>query len=131
MRTALEDDGHCFACGRKNRSGLRLTFTNRHGKTLADFTPQKRHQGFKNLVHGGIITAVLDEAMMKSVLARGISAVTAELEVRFRSPLFVGEKASIEAEITTLGPRLIEASAMMKTGDSVIATAKSKIMRNG
>ena len=79
-RLQLEDDGHCFACGKKNPGGLQLDFTSSNGKTAAEFLPKKEHQGFKDLVHGGIIATILDEAMVKAVLSTGVQAVTAELK---------------------------------------------------
>jgi acyl-coenzyme A thioesterase PaaI-like protein len=125
---ALEDDGYCFACGQKNNSGLRLAFKTEGGKTFAEFIPRKSHQGFKDIVHGGIITAVLDEAMMKAVLFRGIFAMTAEIAVRFRSPLLVGDRSVVEAEINTVGGRFIEASAVLKKADEVVAMATAKML---
>lgn len=131
-RLVLSDDGHCFACGRNNPSGLGLDFRHDGGKVTAVFMPAKAHQGFKDIVHGGIITTALDEAMMKAVLSRGIQAVTAEITVRFIRPLHVGDLATIEATITTMGNRLIRASAQMKGPDyGVIADAEAKLLRNG
>lgn len=131
-KLALSDDGHCFACGRRNLSGLGLDFRHDAGRVTAVFTPTKAHQGFKDIVHGGIITTVLDEAMMKAVLARGIEAVTAEITVRFKRPLHVGDLSTIEATITTMGHRLIRAAAQMKgPGEGIIAEAEAKLLRNG
>jgi uncharacterized protein (TIGR00369 family) len=132
MRLNLEDDGHCFVCGRNNSSGLKLDFREEDGRTVAEFVPGKAHQGFRDIVHGGIIAAVLDEAVMKTVLAKGIEAVTAEITVRFRSPLAVGERARVEAGITKSGGRLFETSAVVvKSDGTVAAEARTKLLRNG
>jgi acyl-coenzyme A thioesterase PaaI-like protein len=130
-KVKLSDDGYCFACGKKNRSGLSLDFHIEKGRAIAEFIPQKLHQGFKDIVHGGIISTILDEAMMKAVLAQGIKAVTAEITVRFKNPLLVGDKALIEAEINKTGDRLVEAYAQLKkNGSVVIAEAYAKLLRN-
>ncbi|MBI5641412.1 MAG: PaaI family thioesterase [Nitrospirae bacterium] len=127
----LCDDGFCFACGKKNHRGLQLEFRTENGRAITEFIPHKVHQGFKDIVHGGIITAVLDETIMKLLLSQGIPALTAEIAVRFRHPLFVGEKTTVEAEIQKMGSKLIEASALIKKQDnSVIASAKAKLIRN-
>jgi uncharacterized protein (TIGR00369 family) len=127
----LVDDGHCFACGKENDAGLRLNFRQEDGRTISEFIPQKVHQGFKDIVHGGIITTILDEAMVKRVLSEGIEAVTAEISVRFRSPLFVGEKVVVESEIKRAGGRLIMTSAKMtKDDNTVVAEAEAKLLRN-
>lgn len=128
---ALSDDGYCFACGPLNSSGLRLRFRYEDGKAFSEFIPEKMHQGFKDIVHGGIITAVLDEAMVKAVLAGGTEAVTAEILVRFKTPLYTGERSFIEAEISDIDNRLIQTSARITKGDGVIvAEAKAKLLRN-
>jgi acyl-coenzyme A thioesterase PaaI-like protein len=124
----LEDDGHCFACGPKNTSGLGLEFRAEGGKAFAEFIPRKSHQGFKDIVHGGIITAVLDEAMMKALLFRGIFAMTAEIAVRFRSPLRVGDNSVVEGEISAVNGRFIEASAVLRKADEVVAVATAKML---
>jgi len=127
----LADDGYCFVCGKSNQSGLQLDFRKEGDKVVAEFIPQKRHQGFKDIVHGGIISAVLDEAMVKAVLSLGIEAVTAEITVRLKTPLFTGEKSFIEADIKKMGSRLIETSSIIKKEDNtVIAEASAKLLRN-
>jgi acyl-coenzyme A thioesterase PaaI-like protein len=127
----LEDDGYCFACGPKNSSGLGLAFRAEGGKASAEFIPRKSHQGFRDIVHGGIITAVLDEAMMKALLSRGIFAMTAEIAVRFRSPLRVGDNSLVEAEIRTVAGRFVEASAVLRKADEVVAVATAKMLIPG
>jgi acyl-coenzyme A thioesterase PaaI-like protein len=126
----LEDDGYCFACGKKNNSGLKLVFDYSNGRLTTEFTPSKIHQGYKDIIHGGIITTVLDEAMIQAAIMEGISPVTAEITIRFRMPLLVGEKSIVEAEITKKSQRLIEAkSQVIRVGDgSVIAEAHAKLI---
>lgn len=131
-RLQLDDDGYCFACGNRNPLGLQLDFTSNNGKTATEFLPRKEHQGFKDLVHGGIIAAVLDEAMVKTVLSSGVQAVTAELTVRFKNPLRTGENATVEAELSGRGGRVVETSARMRKGDgTVVAEARAKLLKNG
>lgn len=43
------------------------------------------------MVHGGVISTVLDEVMAWSLYRQEIWAVTGELTVRYRSPIRVGE----------------------------------------
>ncbi|UCE78893.1 MAG: PaaI family thioesterase [Nitrospiraceae bacterium] len=129
-KLSLEDNGYCFVCGSKNPHGLHLVFRSQDGKISAEFVPQKSCQGFKDLVHGGIISCVLDEAMMKAVLSQGMEAVTVELIVRLQNPLYVGNRALIEAEIKKTGNRLIETAARIrKEGGTVVAEAKAKLLR--
>lgn len=130
MRYTLEDDNFCFVCGEKNPLGFHLTFSLQEGKAVTEFIPAKVHQGYKDIVHGGIISTLLDETIVKAALLRGIPAITAEITVRFRNPLMVGEKAIIEASIVKINKKLIEVSANMKKKDNtLVAEAHAKLVR--
>jgi len=130
MKKILEDDNYCFVCGEKNPYGLHLTFSAHDGKVLAEFIPQKNYQGYKDIVHGGIISALIDEAMVKAALMQGKPAITAEITVRFKNPLMVWDKAIIEATIIKMNKKIIETSAIMrKTDNTLIAEGYGKLLR--
>ena len=130
--TKLEDDHHCFVCGEKNHYGLHLKFSIHEGKVLSEFVPQKVHQGYKDIVHGGIISTVLDEAMVKAAIMQGMPAVTVEIGVRFKNPFTVGEMAIVEATITKMNKKIIETYAeMRKTDGTLIAEGWGKLLRQG
>jgi uncharacterized protein (TIGR00369 family) len=126
----LEDDNRCFACGKDNQCGLKLSFNYSNGKLISEFTPSNIYQGYKGITHGGIITTVLDEAMIQAAIAEGLMPVTAEINVRFKMPLLSNETAIAEAEITKKGSRLIEArSRLVKSSDNtIIAEASAKLI---
>lgn len=101
----------CFACGQKNPIGLKLNF-DRDGKAArAEFTPDKFHQGWSGLVHGGIISCILDEAMSYAALFEGVNTITAKMQARFKRPVQIGEHLTITASITKKTRRLVEAKA--------------------
>ncbi|MBI5026438.1 MAG: PaaI family thioesterase [Nitrospirae bacterium] len=126
----LADDGYCFVCGPKNPIGLRLDFSF-DGKTIkTEFTPQKVHQGYLNIVHGGIIATLLDEAMVKLALALNIPAVTAMMEIRLKKALNVGEKLIVEANIIRDTKKILEAEAKATTENgTIIAEAMGKLIK--
>jgi uncharacterized protein (TIGR00369 family) len=107
-------------CGERNASGLRLSFDLRDGKVVSEFTFSKSHQGYKDIVHGGLLSTVLDEAMVKASLMQGMPAVTAEIAIRFRNPLQVDEKAIVEAVITGRNKKIIETAAVIRKKDGVV-----------
>lgn len=126
----LTDDGYCFVCGHKNPIGLKLNFSF-DGKTIkTEFIPRKEHQGYSNIVHGGIISTLLDEAMVKLAIAMGIPVVTAQMEIRLRKALNVGQKITIEAKILENTKKILEAYAEAVTSDNVIiADARGKLVK--
>ncbi len=130
MKNKLQDDNYCFVCGEKNPSGLHLKFSIHEGKALSEFVLQKTHQGYKDIVHGGIISTLIDEAMVKVALMQGMPVVTAEITVRFKNPLMVGEKAVVEASIIKMNKKIIETSAIVKKSDNtIVAEGHAKLLR--
>ncbi len=124
------DDGHCFVCGPNNPIGLKLDFAF-DGKTISTvFTPQKVHQGYVNIVHGGIITTLLDEVMVKLAIALDMPAVTAQMDIRLKKALNIGEKITVSAKINSITRKLLEASAKAVTDEgTIIAEASGKLVR--
>ena len=127
----LEDDSYCFACGEKNPMGLGLSF-DWDGETLkSSFTPQKEHQGYKDITHGGIISTVLDECMAWVAIKKlNTMAATAEFSVRLKSPLKTDEETLTEAKVENISRKLVEASSVMKrvSDGKIIATARAKLV---
>ena len=126
----LADDGYCFVCGPKNPIGLKLHFSF-DGKTIkTEFIPQKQHQGYMNIVHGGIISTLLDEAMVKVAIEIGMPAVTAQMDIRLKKALKVGEKIIVTAEILKKTKKILAAYAKAVTDDNVvIADARGKLIK--
>lgn len=103
----------CFACGQDNPAGLQIPFRRLEGGAAAEWTPAPAWEGFRGIVHGGLVSTVLDEAMSKAVAAAGSEALTAELRVRFRLPVRTGETFTIRGWIVRRNKRLIETEAVV------------------
>jgi uncharacterized protein (TIGR00369 family) len=87
----LVDDGWCFVCGRENPLGLRMEWTlDAEARARSSFRASRCHQGWIGVVHGGILAAILDEAMAQRLRLGGMRTVTAKLEVRYRRPAPIG-----------------------------------------
>ena len=54
---------NCFGCGLKNDIGLKLNFTKKNNSIVGSFIARKDYEGFPNILHGGIQSTILDEAM--------------------------------------------------------------------
>ncbi|MDA8089912.1 MAG: PaaI family thioesterase [Nitrospiraceae bacterium] len=127
----LEDDHRCFACGSENPRGLYLKFQAGGRGVMAFFTPEKEFQGYKDIVHGGIITTLMDEAMAHAAIKAGFMPVTAEISIRFRNALHVGQRVQVEGWMEGApSHRLIGASSELKIWPegALIATAKAKLL---
>ncbi len=126
----FEDDDYCFVCGKNNPIGLKLDFSF-DGKTIqTEFVPQKEHQGYMNIVHGGIVSTLLDEVMVKLAIEKGMPAVTAQMDIRLRKAVSVGQKITFIAEIRKETKKLLVAYAKAVTDDGVVvADSTGKLVK--
>jgi acyl-coenzyme A thioesterase PaaI-like protein len=93
------EDGMCFACGEKNPISLSLKFKKiSKNKVKAEFIPGEFHQGYNGIIHGGLTATLLDEAMAHVIGFKGIIAFTAELNIRYRKAIEIGESLEIFGE---------------------------------
>jgi len=93
------EDGMCFACGDKNPISLALKFKEvDENRVKAGFVPGENHQGYNGIIHGGLTATLLDEAMAHVIGFKGIKAFTAELNVRYRKAIEIGESLEIYGE---------------------------------
>lgn len=127
---ALEDDRFCFGCGERNPIGLKLKFERIDNGVETVYIPEKNHQGYRDLLHGGIMSLVLDEAMVNAVWLNDAPAVSVEIRVRLRHAVRLGEPLHIRAWITGSQKRLVLTCAEAKDGSGrVVAEAEAKCLR--
>ncbi len=121
----------CFVCGTENPNGLQTPFRLHKEGAEATFTPDATHAGYENVVHGGIISALLDEAIIWAVYAVcRIFAVTAELNIRFRRPMLLGESFKVQGVVLEHRGKIITAkSTIIDSQDNEIAHARGKVVR--
>lgn len=120
----------CFGCGEKNPIGLRLKVEATPDYEIAYFTPSLNHEGYEGIVHGGIISSLLDEVMSWACLRSGCQAVTAELRVRFRHPAKLGQRLKVVARVVEARGRLVitEGEVCSQFGQ-LLASAQGRYMR--
>jgi uncharacterized protein (TIGR00369 family) len=120
----------CFICGQENRIGLKARFFWDGEKAVCDITAEEVYAGYKNILHGGIIAALLDEVMIKALLAMDILAVTAEITVRLKKPVFSGDKLHLEGRNTGANGVVYyaEGKAVNQDGETV-AEAEARYVR--
>ena len=77
----------CIVCGVENPSGFRTPFYSDGTRVWADLCAPAHTRGFGGVVHGGLVTAILDEAMFYAVYAGGTTTMTVHLNVTLRRPV--------------------------------------------
>jgi acyl-coenzyme A thioesterase PaaI-like protein len=97
----LEDDANAYA-------GVRV---------VSEWTPGPDHVGFPGFVHGGLLSAVLDDAMGRSTAIFKKWVVTGRMNVRYRSGAKVGQPLRLEAWITRMSRRLMTANSQLLSAE--------------
>ena len=131
MADMMEDDGFCFACGQNNPIGLKLKFVEIAGRYVAKCVMDKNYQSFNGVLHGGIITTLLDEAMGGYLFHLKQPAYTGKLEVRYRRPTSTGEQLTVSGWIAGRKRNVVEMRSEIALSDGTItaeATAKMVVM---
>ena len=128
----LIDEGMCFICGKRNPIGLKVEFEidREHLRLTGRFTPRSEHAGYKGIMHGGLASALLDEAMVKLLWEAGIPAVSASLNIRLLKPVKVGEQVNIKGWVESDKGRIIlTAAELSDQAGTVLAQADGKCVR--
>ena len=127
----LEDNDMCFACGKENENGLHLDFSffEEEKRMETTFIPSDTYQGWKGVLHGGIIATLVDESMAKLAQRLGYRALTASLDIRFKNVAKTSAPLHVSAEIVKHTKKLLYAKALATRRDGgVIAEAEARLM---
>ncbi len=123
-------DNRCFACGSENPVGMHLEIRENEAGVWAPLRLTQLFQGYQNIIHGGIIATILDEMAVWASFKKGHKAVTAELNVRIKKPMFAGAEYLATGRITAVKYKLVKAQAEIKQVDGeIIAWADVKLIK--
>ncbi len=86
----------CFVCGSDNDAGLNIEWFHTSEGVHGEYEGQVKHNSFEGIVHGGIISTLLDECIGWAVgLKEKRVFVTGNLNVTFKELIPVGKKVTI------------------------------------
>ena len=123
----LQPDTYCFACGKDNPIGLHMEFADEGEYYVSRWRPRPEHQGWSQILHGGLTATLLDEVMTWRLVSRGLKVVTAELSLRLHHPTPLDQELLIRARVVSQRRTLYEVEGEILTPDGTItayATAK-------
>ena len=113
----------CFVCGDQNEHGLKARFFEDGDQVVTELVTEPAFEGYRGVYHGGIISTLLDEVMIKAILARDVLAVTAEITVRFRQPIGIGVKLRLAGRIVRVKGRVYVTEGEAVGEDGVVYAA--------
>ncbi len=126
MREKQPNSRYCFVCGLENPFGLQLEFYETGpNEVTTEFTAPDRYQGYPGVLHGGVVTALLDEVAGRAFM--GVDPdntrfmYTARLTVRFRNNVPIGQPLKIVG-------RAVKDRRNAGTAQTVIYDADSQVL---
>jgi methionine-gamma-lyase len=119
----------CVACGSVDGRAPRLRFAvTEDGSVEAAVQPSSADEGYKGMLHGGVIATLLDAAMTNCLFAHGRCGVTGQLSLRFRHPVASNKPLRLRAWVERSSPPLFILRGELWQADLLRATAVGKFM---
>ena len=117
----------CLVCGLGNTAGIQASFYEvEHGQTVGLFTGRDEHQSYPGRLHGGLVTAMLDETIGRAVMAvvgNQLWGVTAEFTTRFKKPVPLGVELRVVGRVDKQEGRVWSGSGEILLPDGEVAAS--------
>lgn len=124
IRAAQNVSRMCLVCGIENGVGLQgRFFVLENGELAGIFRPREEHQSYPGRLHGGVISAILDETIGRAINVADSHTwgVTVEFTVRFRRPVPLDREVKAVGRITRDSSRIFEGTGEVLLEDGTIA----------
>jgi uncharacterized protein (TIGR00369 family) len=122
---ASSPQSRCFGCGPANEAGLHLEFMlAEDGCVVCLTTVAGSFEGPSGFLHGGIIATLLDEAMSKSLRAKGLTTMTRQMEVECLRPIHSGAPIRLES-------RLVRSEGRKHWSEARILSPRGHVLAEG
>ena len=113
--------GNCFGCSRYNLQGLHLCFWSSEKGCFTRCNIPEHLCGIDGLVHGGIITMLLEEVAQWSIIAHlGRFGITREVLVRYLKPVPTNTDIAVEAQIINQDEKHIVLRSTLNNSEDVL-----------
>ncbi len=91
---------NCFGCSPINPSGLQMTFYANDLRVFSEVTVPQHLCGWNNLIHGGVLSTILDEIMSWSAiyLLKRIT-LTKSMTIDFLKPVYIDQTLMAEGKV--------------------------------
>jgi len=116
----------CFVCGDKNQCGLKARFfAQDDGSVKSSYVVEQRFVGYTDILHGGVLASLLDEVMIKAVLNEMKLAVTASMEIKYKMPVYVGQKIDLIGRILKKKHRIFWTEGFAHVNGNMVASSSA------
>ncbi len=117
----MERANYCFVCSKTNPKGLHIEFSYvDNGIAIAHFTLAKEYEGYPGIAHGGILAAILDDAMGNIEYLKGYVAYTMEMYVRYIKSCYIGEELTVRGWVKRIHHKVVETEGDIRDREGVV-----------
>ncbi|MDX2478759.1 MAG: PaaI family thioesterase [Desulfuromusa sp.] len=100
LKEIISRDAHCFGCSQKNPSGLKMRFYADDTALYSWLSVPPHLCGWDGIVHGGILSTMLDEIMGWSAIYKLRHIVmTKTMTVDFFKPVYIDDELRVEGRV--------------------------------
>jgi uncharacterized protein (TIGR00369 family) len=126
----VSDNHYCFVCGQDNPIGFKANIdVDRDAQSAqCKLVVPAEYQGWKEMAHGGIISALLDEVSAYAGMTVSETVVTGELKTRFRKPVPVEQEITVLAQVVKQVRQAVMVEATLTMKGEVLASAEAKMV---
>ncbi len=123
----------CFGCGPSNEKGLRLKSVVQGDTVVCDWTPERHHEAFDDMLAGGICGTLLDchsnwtaawHIMNKRGESKPPCTVTADFHVTLKRPTPTGGPVHLTARVVESTDDRAVVESTLEAGGKVTATCR-------
>lgn len=119
----------CFACSGRNPLGFALRYTLApDGSVSTSFLGNPTLESYPGVLHGGLVATLLDAVMTNCLLARSLAGMTAELTIRYHTPVAVAEPVALRAWRTGVRHGVHQLEATLTQSNQIKAHARAKFI---
>ena len=115
------EHGFAFVCGKENHNNGATWHEREDGAIIAEIVVAHAQEGPASHTCGGILAAVLGEAMGTAVWRAGLDVTLVNLTVDYHQPLPPGQPASVEAHLADREGRVLCARSQILLADGSVA----------
>lgn len=88
------------------------------------------HQGYDNMVHGGLVSSIVDASMTQCLFGHDIVAYTADLSIRYKKPVYLNTLTVFKTKIVSIKREAIYTlQCLVEQNRDIIACATGKFIR--
>ena len=129
MKIPPQHDPRCWGCG-DNPTGIHLALPTEEGaeRYEARFRFDERHQAGPGIVHGGLVSAALDEACGLLATWHRFPSVTARIFVRYRRPVYINRDLVVRSRVTDTRGRRTHVDGELLDDDEILAEARAAFL---